>query len=64
MKGCKIDMRKSIKRPESIRIDELFELLKEETQKYDIRENGAMEKKMALVQFKKELEKYLNTVVD
>lgn len=55
-------MRKSIKRPDSIKIDELFELLDNETQKYDIRENGAMEKKMTLIQFKKELEKYLSTI--
>lgn len=55
-------MRKTIKRPDIIKIDELYEILDDEIGKYDIRENGALEKKMALVQFRKELEKYLNTI--
>lgn len=55
-------MRKSNKKPKEIDIDTLFDLLENEIETYDIRENGAMEKKMTLVKFKKELEKYLNNV--
>lgn len=53
-------MRKSSKKPEEIEIEVLFELLEKEINEYDIRTNGSMEKRMTLVKFKKELEKYLN----
>lgn len=55
-------MRKSNKKPNEIKIDILFDLLENEIDTYDIRENGAMEKKMTLIKFKKELEKYLNNM--
>lgn len=38
-------MRKTIKRPDIIKINELYEILDNEIGKYDIRENGALEKK-------------------
>lgn len=55
-------MRKSSKKPKEINIEVLFELLDKEINEYDIRTNGAMEKRMTLVKFRKELEKYLNDV--
>lgn len=53
-------MKKSSKKPKEIKIEVLFELLEKEINEYDIRTNGSMEKRMTLVKFKKELEKYLN----
>ena len=38
----------------------ILELLEDEIDSYNIREAGSMEKKMALVKFKKELQKKMN----
>lgn len=45
----------------SIKLEELFDILNKEIESYDIRESGSLEKKMTLVKFKKELERYLDS---
>ena len=40
----------------------ILELLDAEINSYDIRESGSMEKKMALIKFKKEIHKKMNEI--
>lgn len=53
-------MRKSSTRIKEVSVDTVFEVIENEIDSYDIRENGAMEKKMCLIKLKKELQKVLN----
>lgn len=57
-------MKKSNKKPKEIKMETLYEILDNEIDSYDIRENGAMEKKMTLIKFKKELDRILNTITE
>ena len=52
-------MKKSQTKIKEIPVDTMFEIIENEIDSYDIRENGAMEKKMCLIKLKKEFQKYL-----
>lgn len=52
-------MKKTQTKIKELPVDTVFEILDNEIDSYDIRENGAMEKKMCLIKLKKEFQKYL-----
>ena len=52
-------MKKTKTKIKEIPVDTLFEIIENEIDFYDIRENGAMEKKMCLIKLKKDFQKYL-----
>jgi hypothetical protein len=53
-------MKKSCKKPETIEVSKVLEVLDNEIASYDIREVGAMEKKMVLIKIRKEFLRVFN----